>query len=237
METVDDIYHYVDNGWNGIVRMQWKIKPEIIEEFNNSLVPGDVVYFEYYGAKCLVSDLESYLSSIGCTRTKKIQNATKIVNTWDYSITRYFCQEGKPKEVRREFPLRFKSVYWSSIETAIGKHLDSLRTRIEFDYNQYENLWSLFRSKSVENFRLAGMGTMTIDWTGNEFLLHMLIYQFQSQIRGSNFSNIPGWSNWANTSNIDWKNHQVYAPQLMRLFKEYKITPEQLAIIHKLLNQ
>jgi len=236
METVDDLF-YLKDEYNDGRYVRWYIKDDVKFQFNNALVPGDVVYFEYYSAKYIVSDLESYLSSIGCTRTKKIQNATKIVNTWDYTLTNYFSQEGKPKEVRREFPLRFKSVYWSSIETAIGKYLDGLRTRIEFDYNQYENLWSLFRSKSVENFRLAGMGTMTIDWTGNEFLLHMLIYQFQSQIRGSNFSNIPGWSNWANTATIDWKNHQVYAHQLMRLFKDYKITQEQFTIIHKLLNQ
>lgn len=242
METVDDIYYEVEQ-WPGSRNSSfvWKIKPDILKEFQNSLVPGDVVYFQYK-SKYLMTEIENYLSTIGCTRTKKVAQATKIVNdrnAWrnDARIDDWWYTNSKPTLVPDVFSLRHKSVFWSSIENPIRSYLDSLRTRISFDYEQYESLWHLFKSKSVDDYRLAGIGIMTIDWTDNMFLLHMLIYQFQSQIRLSSFSNIPNWSNFANTIGIDWKNHHVYSYQLMRLFKDYEITQEQFKLINKLLNQ
>lgn len=242
METVDDIYYEVEK-YSSSARSElvWKIKPDILKEFQNSLVPGDIVYFQYK-SKYLMAEIEKYLSSIGCTRTKKAHHATKIVNDWnawktDGRIDDWWYSNTKPTLVPDVFSLRHKSVFWSSIENSIRNHLDSLRPRITFDYEQYESLWHLFKSKSIDDYRLAGMGVMTIDWTDNMFLLHMLIYQFQPQIRAASFSTIPNWSNFANTIGIDWKNHNVYSHQLIRLFKDYEITQEQFKLINKLLNQ
>lgn len=240
METVDDVYHEVHRGWGSHVRMRWKLKDNVQQEFVNHFSPGDIIYFHYRLTKYTLSELEEYLASKGCTRCKKIQQATKIVNKWNeypdgFRIDSEIVE--KPTEVPNEVSLRHKSVFWSYIEKEIAIFLDSKRARIEFDHSQYENLWNLYKSRVVDNYRLAAMGIMTIDWKYQMFLLHFLIYQFQDKIRQSNYSLIPGWSNWANTIGISWKNHHVYAFQLTQLFKNYQITQEQIQLIYKLLNQ
>jgi len=240
METVDDLYYEKDCGWHNNVKMRWVLKDDVQKEFNNSLFPGDIVYFNYRLPKYSMVKLEDYLSSKGCTRCKKIEYATKVINDWNYYSNGFRISRenvDKPSEVPIEVALRHKSVFWTSIEKEIAVYLDSKRTRIEFDYSQYENLWTMYKSKDVDNYRLAAMVIMTVDWTDQMFLLHFLICQHQDKIRQSNYSLIPGWSDWANTIGISWKSHHVYAHQLVQLFKDYEITQEQIQLIHKLLNQ
>lgn len=235
MEKILDVYeHDISHG-----RSSWRLKNHIYKEFENEIIDKDIIYFEYYNPKYSLKKIDEYLASINCTRTRDKNLADKIV--W-YGIWGRQCHVPKytsvePTELSEEVINRHKYITWLNLETSIAKFFDSKRQRIEFDYDQYETLWDLYLTDSRDNWRLAGMSIMTIDWTDNMFLLHFLICQFQYRIRDSNYSNIPDWSNWANTIGISWKYHNVDANQLVALFKNYEITPEQIKLIHKLLNK
>ena len=238
-ESIDGLYSQTAYAWQSIKR--WEIKPDVQKQFNNNLEIADVVFVQYKSSKFSLKQIDEYLLSLGCSRTTKINLSSKILCAWnDYSRNDFYIGSAimdKPIEIPFEVTNRHKCVRWDSVNKNIVEFFEKQRTQIGFNYSQYENLWNLYESGVIDNYRLAGIGIMTIDWSDQMFLLHMLIYEFQSKIRQSNYSQIPGWSNWANHIGISWKNHNVYAHQLMQLFKNYEITNQQIQLIYKLLNK
>jgi hypothetical protein len=186
-----------------------------------------------------MKQLDAYLRTIGCTRTLDRSIATKIYsNSYkpapDLSLGATYNE--KPKYVPSIIFERHKMVMYYDITSKVKMYIDSLRPKITFDFDVYRNFWNLLENARIEDTRLAAIGMMTVDWTGYEFLLHILVHNFHDEFRLGNLSSIPKFSNWANSQDIPWKSHHPASYLLIEIFKKYDVTEEQTTLIKKLLN-
>jgi hypothetical protein len=243
MEVVDNFEPLVDDyfesyGNYGLNR--WTLKDKYRQEFyGNVFEHGDIIYFDSKVSQVSMKQLDAYLGTIGCTRTLDKSIATKIYNNHykpapDLSLGAIYTE--KPKYVPSIIFERHKMVMYYDITSKVKTYIDSLRPKITFDFEAYKNFWNLMKSGKSDDTRLAAVGIMTTDWTGNEFLLHVLTHYFIGTIRSGNLSTIPKFSNWANSQGIPWKQHEPAAWSFLQVFKKYDVTEEQTTLIKKLLN-
>lgn len=232
METVDDIFEATPSFNNAF---RWYLKDDIIEEMNNNLVSGDKVYFEYKLSKYTYSELEIYLQTLGCSRVKKIEQADKIVRKVNFYRYRYMGD--KPKKIDDIFIERYKNVQFNMFEESYKKFKDFQIDRFNFSYERYSTIWNLLCSRTKEDVKLAAIGIMTMDWTNQDFLLRFLEIKFSQDFSSNNLGKIPNWSLFAETKKFTWKGVITYIPKLLELFKKYKPLPEEIDLIHKLLNK
>jgi hypothetical protein len=229
METVDDLYQ-PRNGWVG--DKSWQLKPQINNSFDaNKLVSGDVVYFEYLNPKFSVKITEEYLGTIGCTRTRKQDLATKIVHNQYVSTS----SSEKPVQIPLIILNRHKYYHRFRFESALQKYIDSKVERFDFSYEKYSQIWSLM-SGNKDDVKLACTGIMNVDWSQNKFLFKFLQIYFSEVLCNSNLGQLPGWSLFAEVNNVNWKWLNTAVVQLFILLKEYEVSTEEITLIRKLLN-
>lgn len=231
MEVVDDLFELLPYHSNV---SRWHLKDQIVREMNNGLVSGDKVYFEYKLSKYTYSELEVYLQTLGCSRVKKIELADKIVRQVNFYRYRYIVD--KPIKINDIFLDRHKNVQFSTFKESYKKFKDSQVDRFDFSYEKYSSIWNLLSSKRPEDVKLAAIGIMTMDWTDQDFLLRFLEIKFSSRFCRSNLGQLPNWSLFAYNKEFVWKGVITYIPTLIDLFKKYKPLPEEIELIHKLLN-
>lgn len=232
MEVVDDLFELLPYHSN---ILRWNLKDHVVTEMNNGLVSGDKVYFEYKLSKYTYSELEVYLQTLGCSRVKKIELADKIVRQVNFYGYRYI--RDKPVKIDDIFLDRHKNVQFATFEESYKKFKDSQVDRFDFSYEKYSSVWNLLLSRRPEDVKLAAIGIMTMDWTDQDFLLRFLEIKFSPEFCSSNLGQLPNWSLFAHNKKFVWKGVITCIPTLIDLFKKYKPLPEEIELIHKLLNQ
>lgn len=239
METEPLVDDYFDSQTQ-YGRITWFLKKEYLDDFyKNNLQSGDTIFLYSKPSNISLKQIDAYFQSIGCSRTLDRDVATKIISTsYEYSKEYWFGKHYgiKPKSIPKLIFERHKTVVGFDLIGKVVAYTDSLRPKITFNFETYKNFWNLLESARTEDTKLAAIGMMTVDWTGYEFLLHMLVHNFHDEIILGNLSSIPKFSNWANSQDIPWKNHYPASYLLLKVFKEYNVTEEQITLIKKLLN-
>jgi len=205
----------------------WVVKDKILLEFHNELSHGDKVYISKpYNEGVKIT--ASYLESIGCTRVNTTEEADKIVGHRPY----FGITEEKPKSVPTELLNRHKYVDLQDFVKAVRKFKVESKPKIEFTPELYLSIAQMLSDSSNKiNVRLAVHTLMTIDWTGIELLLHAITLYYHSSIFGGNLSKLNGWSNFANSYQLDWKTREPSAARLLDALMVTTITLEQIKLI------
>lgn len=220
---VDDFFEL----HKGYSKLYWVLKTKYYFEFNNNLVSGDKVYIQtpYNEGVALT---KSYLESLGCTRVNTIEEADKIVSNRPY----FGITETKPESVPTELLNRHKYVDLQDFVKAVRKFKVESKPKIEFTSELYLSIAQMLSdSNNRINTQLAAHTLMTIDWTGIELLLHAITLYYHNSIYGGKLSKLNGWSNFANSYQLDWKTREPSATRLLDALMVTTITLEQIKLI------
>ena len=241
MEGVDDVYEarlvvdYHNQKYPYPQVTKWFVKDSIQRGFyKNTLVAGDMVCINSKPSAMTNKRIDAYLQSLGCTRVKETL-ATKFVDNrsnWSYSFTNSLSK--KPVEVESCIVNRHKFVGDNFFKQLSDWEVET-KDKFGFDVEAYKNIWNLLKSSKVDNTRMAAMGIMTCDWTGNELLLRFAMMNFNGAIRSAKLATIPGWTAFCNKHKLMWKCNTIEGHYVISLIKDCYET-SQMDLIHKLLN-
>lgn len=213
-------------GFRGNGRWWYRIEGEFKKVLDsNNLVPGDKVYFKNKQSYT-TEQLENYLKSIGCERAKSSKNATKIV----FKQNGYYFDSLSATLQKEDLE---KYVKLSKVEPGLRKILGL--EYFEFTEERVLSIYNFLTSRDLSNVKIGAMATINCDWSENEVILKLIIAKLDGRLMGKDLPDIPGWSDFMRFHNINW-TRSPKSRDVIAIFQNYELTPEQAKLIYKLLN-